>query len=84
MSGGLSALGMARGYAAGKARVIEINEDRARGEFLRRLDAAPFEVTDWEAQFIEGFLTYDVLPSWRTPARRAAADELRKKYGGRI
>jgi len=56
-------------------------EDTERLDFLKRLDAAPFEVTDWEAQFIESFLT---APRTLTNRQREAVDELRQKYEGRL
>lgn len=56
-------------------------EDRERVEFLRRLDGAPFEVSDWEANFIESFLR-SVRPM--TGAQRAAVDAMRDQYEGRL
>lgn len=56
-------------------------EDKERFAFLKKLDAAPFEVTDWEAQFIESFLV-DKRPF--TPRQREVVDDLRKQYGGRL
>lgn len=55
--------------------------DQERIEFLRHLDAAWFEVTEWEAKFIEDFLT---RPRSMTPRQRASADELRQKYEARL
>ena len=52
-------------------------EDLERIEFLRHLDAAPVEVTDWEAQFIESFLTAE-RPL--TAKQREAVDEMRSRY----
>jgi hypothetical protein len=50
-------------------------------EFLNRLDAADFEVSDWEASFIA-----DLIQSPRplTPAQRAKVDQLRTQYEGRL
>lgn len=63
----------------------QLAEDTERGQFLNALDAAPVEVTDWEANFIESFLTReDTRRGWWTPARRAAADKMRKQYAGTV
>ena len=56
-------------------------EDAERRDFLKRLDAAPFEVTDWEAQFIDDHLT---SPRPFTPAQRSAIDKMRDSYEGRL
>jgi len=56
-------------------------EDQERLAFLRRLDAAPFEVTDWEAQFIGNFLE---SPRPLTSGQRTAVDGMRESYEGRI
>jgi len=48
--------------------------------FIRQLDAAPFEVTDWEAQFIESIVSRGV----RTEKQRQVIDELRAKYGDQL
>ena len=63
---------------APKYRAVGISsEDLERIEFLRHLDAAPVEVTDWEAQFIESFLTAE-RPL--TAKQREAVDEMRSRY----
>jgi hypothetical protein len=51
--------------------------DQDRIAFLTKLDNAPFEVTEWEARFIESFLTN---PRPLTPAQREAADTLKQRY----
>ena len=56
-------------------------EDAGRMQFLRRLDEAPFEVTEWEAQFIESFLK---APRNFTPRQREAVDKMREHYQGRL
>lgn len=57
-------------------------EDRERLEFLKRLDdAEDVNVTDWEAQFIEGFLT---APRGLSHRQRECVDEMRKKYEHRL
>jgi hypothetical protein len=56
-------------------------EDLADYEFLRRLDGADLEVTDWEAEFIGDLLAHE-RPL--TAAQRAKVEELRKDYGADI
>jgi len=56
-------------------------EDAERLAFLRRLDDATFEVTDWEAQFIGNFLE---SPRPLTPGQRLAVDGMREHYEGRL
>ena len=54
-------------------------EDRERVRFLKRLDDSDrVTVTDWEAQFIESFLT---APRGFTPAQRDKVDQMRRTYG---
>lgn len=63
------------------ARIREINEDRARGEFLRSLRGA--ELAPFEMDFVSGFLgclTPKNELAWWTPRRRATADEMRRKH----
>lgn len=52
-------------------------EDLERLEFLKRLDEADVEVTDWEAGFIESFVAN---PRGMTGAQRAAVDGMRMQY----
>jgi hypothetical protein len=73
------------------AREAERLEDLARCRFLQRLDAAPFEVTEWEAQFIEDVLARALPPKGAgfhtlvfTPRQREKVDEMRKEYEGRL
>lgn len=54
--------------------------DRDYLEYLRALDAAPFEVTDWESRFIESILTRGL----HTEKQRRMIDALREKYSGRL
>ena len=56
-------------------------EDAERIDFLKRLDHAPFEVSDWEAGFIENLITN---PRSLTPAQRTACDEMRTEYEGKL
>jgi hypothetical protein len=56
-------------------------EDALRQKFLERLDAAPFEVGNWEAQFIESFLE---APRPFSPGQRQAVDQMRESYEGRL
>jgi len=50
-------------------------------EFLNRLDAADFDVTDWEASFIADLAAN---PRPLTPAQRAKVDQLRAQYEHRL
>ena len=61
--------------------VNERMEDRLRADFLRTLDAAPFEVTAWEEQFLEDFLK---SPRPFTERQREAVDGMWAKYGPRL
>lgn len=62
-------------------------EDAERSEFLVHLDAAPFEVTDFEAQFIESHCQAVVVKhqrGWWTEGRRRVCDTMRERYGGQL
>lgn len=89
MNGGLSARGLARAYAGGRAKIHEQNEDNRRGEFLRALDCGQTNVSDFEMNFIESFLgdraTKDRALDfqWFTPRRRDVVDGMIKRYGFR-
>ena len=63
------------------ARRLDQVEDRARESFLRLLARAEFEVTDFEAKFLNSFLAG---PWFWTESRRATCDKMRKTYGGRL
>ena len=54
--------------------------DEEMGEFLRDLDKADFEVTEWEAQFIASNLDRDYF----TPKQREAILRMAEKYGDRV
>jgi len=58
-------------------------EDIERGKFLKSLDAAEIEVSDFEASFIETFLKYENGFRWSEP-RRMACDKMRKVYESRV
>lgn len=62
--------------------------DSERIEFVRRLDNAPFEVTDWEARFIEGLLVRaryrTELATFLSPAQRDKIEQLRQQYEHRL
>jgi hypothetical protein len=58
-------------------------EDIERGNFLRKLDFADIEITDFEARFIENFLSNKSL-NWWTPGRRTTCDQMRQSYKGRL
>lgn len=57
--------------------------DSRRAEFLRRLDEAGFEVTEFEAQFLESFLQAR-SPAWWTENRRTVVDKLMERYAARL
>jgi hypothetical protein len=54
--------------------------DAERRRFLSALDAAPFEVTQWEAEFLERNLTQRTY----TVPQRAAIDRMMEQYSGRL
>jgi len=63
--------------------------DRERLEFLKALDKADFEVSDWEAQFIESQLRReqeygDFEEISFTPKQRQCIDDLVSKYDQRL
>lgn len=54
--------------------------DIERSDFLNQLDMAPFEVSDWEADFIER----NIRERNFTPKQRNVIDEMMEKYEGRL
>lgn len=56
-------------------------DDTERHEFIARLDAAPFNVTDWEAGFIETCMDWE---GDFTPRQRDAIDRLMEKYAHQL
>lgn len=52
--------------------------DRDCQDFLRCLDDAPFECTDWEAEFLETNLGRTTF----TPAQRQSIERMMNKYPG--
>lgn len=61
-------------------------EDAQRLEFLKLLDRAQFEVTEWEANFIESTLQREASGEriTFTDRQRVSIDKMRKFYGGRL
>jgi hypothetical protein len=61
-------------------------EDTERSQFILHLDAAPVDVTDWEADFIESFLRVPeaARAGWWTEHRRSACDSMRNRYSGQL
>lgn len=55
--------------------------DAERIAFLRALDGAKVHVTEWEAQFIKGFIDE---PKPFSPRQREVVDKLRTEYGHHI
>lgn len=55
--------------------------DEARAKFLHALDDSDLVVSDWEAKFINGFLSAYREWAWWTPGRRKSADAMWMKYG---
>ena len=64
--------------AESRAETFRRAEDLRRREFLAALDEAEFDVTDWEAQFLEDHLAN---PRPVTEAQRACIDRMREIYG---
>lgn len=64
-------------------RMMSSTEDQKRLAFLQALDDAPFEVTEWEARFLDSILTG---PHWTefTDRQRAKIDQMRKSYEHRV
>jgi len=59
--------------------------DRERVDFLLRLDEAEFEVTEWEAAFLESFMARpDTLTARFSNLQRQAVDNMRKSYEHRL
>ncbi len=59
--------------------------DKRRGEFLRALDDSDYNVSDWEAKFLDSFLDFTSNrpsdePRWWTDGRRAATDRMMSHY----
>ena len=52
------------------------DSDLRRRDFLRALDAAPFDVTEWEAEFLGSNLDRTTF----TPAQRIKIDQMRRRY----
>jgi hypothetical protein len=59
------------------------NKDQDRMDFLRDLDKADFDVTDWEASFIDSQLKRTGEISF-TPKQRECIDLMVSKYQDRI
>jgi hypothetical protein len=59
---------------------FESQSDKGRAAFLRRLDAAPFEVTEWEAKFVADLMGRDTY----TERQREKIDQLRETYEHRL
>ena len=51
-------------------------------EFLKKLDAAPFDVTDWEAGFLDSMITKE--PRSFSPKQRDSIDMMRDRYEGKL
>jgi hypothetical protein len=77
---------LARAYEAGRAKIVQQNEDRRRGEFLRALDASQESLTEFEERFVADFMQkygdQDHALDWRffTDGRRRVVDNLMKRY----
>ena len=63
---------------AARVRTATEELDDALRAFIGRLDAASFDVTDWEAQFIEDLLR---SPRPLDEGQRTAVREMQAKYG---
>jgi len=63
----------------------DLAEDNERGQFLQHLDAAPVEVTEFEAKFIESYFQAVLVQNqrgWWTENRRRVCDKMRQTYSG--
>ena len=58
------------------------DQDAERMEFLKKLDAAPFDVTDWEAGFLDSMITKE--PRSFSPKQRDSIDMMRDRYEGKL
>jgi hypothetical protein len=67
-------------WRAGERTQLEL-ADRERIEFLQALDRAAVHVTEWEAQFIKGFVDE---PKPLSPRQREIVDKLRTQYAGQV
>lgn len=54
--------------------------DIERAAFLKKLDKADVDVSDWEARFIESCMN----KAWFSPAQRNSVDQMIEKYGSEI
>ena len=56
--------------------------DRERMDYLKRLDSATFEVSDWEAQFLDRQLGRDskLMAISFSPKERTIIDGLMERY----
>lgn len=54
--------------------------DRERLAFLKRLDSAPFEITDWEAQFLDTQLKREEMTVTFSPKQRTIIDGMQDRY----
>jgi hypothetical protein len=59
--------------------------DSIRVDFLLRLDAAEFEVTEWEAKFLASFMKRpDARTAHFSDAQRTSIDKMRRMYEPRL
>lgn len=54
--------------------------DVHRREFISDLDDATFDITNWEAEFLESVLGKDTF----SPKQREVIDNLRRKYENKL
>jgi hypothetical protein len=63
-------------------------EDEVRMEFLRELDAADFEVTEWEAEFLQSIFARAAAlkpkPVVFSPRQREKIQQMRQAYQHRL
>ena len=58
--------------------------DEDRHAFWKALDMADFEVTDWEAKFVESNLDFRTATRSFTDKQREVIDGMIERYGERI
>ena len=78
------------GSAVSQSQLREAQEDRRRLAFLKRLDEAEFQVTNWEADFIESQLRREFAlresgaPLQFSSRERLKIDQMERAYGHRF
>lgn len=78
------------GTAVSQPQLRDASEDARLLGFIKRLDAAPFEVTDWEAKFISDLMERErwalarKRPFSLSEGQREVIEKLRQSYAHRM